>query len=367
MTRASAKTPSRQTVLITGFPRSLTKRLARRALTARPRRTVTLFVRSPDQNEAKSWVQHFEPNERRYLKVVVGDLESVDCGLSGTEARTFQSQLSHIFHADVDSSTPLRDPNRPLGQLARLLEFAKSCDNLRRFVFFSSTFVSGDRSGVVFEEDLECGQRLRTRYEKYLYSAERILRATMPRLPITVLRPSSTIGHSQTGEANGLTEGPSYLLSLMLRLPTEIPVFLPGSGIVPFNIVPVNYVVDAAWTLAHKPDASGRTFHLTDPNPVNAKQAFELLADLANRPAPRFGNFIASLVRRLVRETGLGQLLPFTRVFLGDLTKQVTYDCAGTLELLTGTDVRCPPFEAYADALVLWMASVEGTQRPTST
>ena len=168
---------------------------------------MTLFVNTRHQAEAKSWVQHFEPNERRYLRIVVGDLESVDCGLSGTEARTFQSQLSHIFHADVDSSTPLRDSNRPIQQLARLLEFAKSCDNLHRFIFFSSTFVSGDRSGLVLEEELECGQRLRTRYEKYLYKAERVLRATMPRLPITVLRPSSTIGHSQTGEANGLTKG----------------------------------------------------------------------------------------------------------------------------------------------------------------
>ena len=106
MTRAKKKTPRRQTVLITGFPRSLTKRLTRRALRARPRRTVTLFVNTRHQAEAKSWVQHFEPNERRYLRIVVGDLESVDCGLSGTEARTFQSQLSHIFHADVDSSTP---------------------------------------------------------------------------------------------------------------------------------------------------------------------------------------------------------------------------------------------------------------------
>ena len=171
------------------------------------------------------------------------------------------------------------------------------------------------------------------------------------------------IGHSRTGDASGLTEGPTYLLSLMLRLPMEVPVFLPGSGVVPFNIVPVDYVVDAAWHLAHDPACVGRTLHLTDPNPMSAKQALELLADLANRPAPRFGTWALGMMRGVLRATGLTHHFPLTRALLGELTQEVTYCCAGALERLSTTDIQCPPFDAYADILVIWMARLERERR----
>ncbi|MEE2756285.1 MAG: SDR family oxidoreductase [Myxococcota bacterium] len=350
-------------VLITGFPRLLSKGLARKALNARPRRTIVLLTTHSERDAGEKWAATLTTADRRHLKVVVGNPDSTDAGLSGREVKNLQANLTHIFHADVEPTGPHGDPNIYLANLNRLIMLARSCVRFERFCFFSTAFISGDRSGTICAEELEMGQTLRTPFERYMMKAERIIRASMPRLPMTVFRPSSMIGHSQTGDAHGLTEGPSYLLSLMLRMPTEIPVFLPGSGVVPFNIVPIDYVVDAAWILAYEPAASGRTFHLTDPNPVSAKQAFELLADIANRPAPRFGTLIAGFARRVVGQTRLGHLMPFARVLLGDLTQHVTYDCSGVLELLAPTGVRCPPFDAYADALVIWMANLEKTRR----
>tara|TARA_B100001093_G_scaffold479726_1_gene508961 strand:- start:1318 stop:2409 length:1092 start_codon:yes stop_codon:yes gene_type:complete len=350
-------------VMVTGFPRLLSKGLARKALNTRPRRTVVLLVSHTARDATQEWIEALKSADQRYLKVVNGTPGSVDAGLSGREIKALQANLTHIFHADVEPTGPHGDPNVYLENLNRLIMLSRSCTRFQRFCFFSTAFISGDRSGLVAAEELEMGQSLRTSFERYMMKAEGIIRASMPRLPMTVFRPSSMIGHSQTGDAHGLTEGPSYLLSLMLRMPTEIPVFLPGSGVVPFNIVPIDYVVDAAWVLAYEPAASGRTFHLTDPNPVSAKQAFELLADIANRPAPRFGTLIAGFARRVVAQTRLGRLMPFARVVVGDLTQHVTYDCSGALELLAPTGVRCPPFDAYADALVIWMANLEKTRR----
>ncbi len=350
-------------VLVTGFPRLLSKSLASKALHARPRRTVALLVEPAAKDAAQDWAKTRKPADQRHLKIILGSKNSVDAGLSGAEITSLQANLTHVFHADVEPTGPHGDPNVYLSNLSRLIMLARSCNRFQRFCFFSTAFVSGDRSGVVSAEELEMGQTLRTPFERYMMKAEQMIRASMPRLPMTVFRPSSMIGHSQTGDAHGLTEGPSYLLSLMLRMPTEIPVFLPGTGVVPFNIVPIDYVVNAAWVLAYEPAACGRTFHLTDPNPVSAKQAFELLADIANRPAPRFGTLLAGFARRIVAQTRIGHLMPFTRVLVGDLTQHVTYDCSGALELLARTDIRCPPFDAYADALVIWMANLEKTRR----
>jgi thioester reductase-like protein len=350
---------TRATILITGFPRLLARGLAIQALAASPQRNVAFLVTAEEEQSLRNWVAERFPDAAKRIRILVGQLTTIDLGLSGREIQSLARSLTHIFHAESDLAAPTRLQQQQLLILSRLLTLARDCPYLERFCFYSTAFISGDRSGVVHEEELELGQTLRTPYERTMLSAEQILRAAMPRIPISIFRPSSMIGHSRTGDARGLTEGPSYLLSLMLRLPTEIPVYLPGNGIGPFNIVPVDYVVHASWALAHHPAAVGRTFHLTDPNPISAKQAFELLADIANRPAPRFGTWAVGVARRVLRRSGLGNLLPVTRVLVGDLTQHVIYDCAGTLELLAETDIRCPPFSAYADTLVVWMANLE--------
>ncbi len=235
---------------------------------------------------------------------------------------------------------------------------------LQRLAFFSSAFVSGDRSGVIGEEELDCGQSFRTPFERSLFRCEQLAREAMPRLPITVLRPGSVIGHSRTGESAGLDYGPSYLVKLMVRLPAELPFLLPGSGVVPFNIVPIDYVVRAGWGLATAPEAAGRTFHLTDPNPVSARKAFEILADLANRPTtPFLGGFANRMLRRGLKLSGLSRLAPTKFALFEDLTTHVTYNCSGALEILARAGVSCPPFESYADALVAWVAAYERAQQ----
>jgi len=235
--------------------------------------------------------------------------------------------------------------------------------HLRRVCLLSTAFVSGNRSGLILEEDLDAGQRLRTPYERSMFELEQIARAMMPRVPITVLRPSAMVGNSETGDASGLTEGPKYLLSLMVRLPADIPFLLPGTGVVPFNIVPVDYVVAAGWALAREPSAMGRTFHLTDPNPMSARQAFELVADLMNRSTPFIGSWLGQGIKRALRASGFSRLLPRHMALLEDLTTHVTYCCAGTLECLSSTDIICPPFEAYADAFIKWLANYEKSNR----
>ena len=50
---------------------------------------------------------------------------------------------------------------------------------------------------------------------------------------------------------------------------------------------------------------------------------------------------------------------------LEDLNQNVTYCSAGTLEQLAETEIRCLPFDAYADTLVAWMARMERQHRTT--
>ncbi len=353
-----------ETVFVTGFPWLLARGLVIKILRVDPENRVFLLATPEQADAAEDWLATVPDEGWRRVELLKGRLEDVDLGLAGRDVNRLLAETTLVFHAATYYQGPRAQlRSRNVGHLGAVLGLAREMVRLQRLCFFSTAFVSGDRTGLIREEELECGQGFRTPYEESMYLAEQLARSMMPRLPITVFRPSAMIGHSRTGEASGLTEGPNYLVKLMVRLPAEVPFLLPGSGGVPFNIVPIDYVVRAAWSLARMPEAQGRTFHLTDPNPLSARKAFELLGELADRSAPFVGGLPVTLMRRALRLTGLGRLAPNKLALLEDLTTHVTYSCEGALELLARTTVSCPPFESYADTLVGWVAEYERSAR----
>ena len=350
------------TALVTGFPTLLGRGLVLRGLNLRPDNRVSMLVGAAEVEDAEAFVADLTDAQRARVELLVGNPDGMDLGLAGEAVVGLLDRVTHVFHAghaSMERARPVANARR----LDAVLQLAAEMKRLKRVAVFSTAFVSGDRSGVVLEEELDAGQRLRTPFERSMFDLERLARSAMPRLPITVLRPSAMIGHSRTGEVCDVSEGPTYLMSLMVRLPAEMPILLPGTGVVPFNIVPVDYVVHAAWALATDPAGTGRTFHLTDPNPVSARKAFDLLSARINRPAPFAGRLATRLVGRTLRLPGLRRLAPARIALFEDLTTHVTYSCANTLDLLAGRGVVCPPFESYAETLVAWLAAFEREKR----
>ena len=195
------------------------------------------------------------------VELLVGAPGAIDLGLPGATVRTLLEDTTLIFHAGLTRHGPhARTDGADVTGLANLLGLASDMQRLDRVCVFSTAFVSGTRRGVIYEEELDAGQRFNSPFERSMFAAEQLIRASMPRLPITVLRPSALIGHSRTGDSTGLSEGPNYLIQLMINMPAELPFVLPGRGVVPFNIVPIDYVVHAAWVLAEAPEARSRTF-----------------------------------------------------------------------------------------------------------
>jgi nucleoside-diphosphate-sugar epimerase len=350
--------------LITGFPRLLARGLVRRLTNEHPDSTARLLVPPDEWTAAEAFRDTLAEAAKARVVLVPGRVMDTDLGLPGPAVEDLLAHITHVFHAATLQTGPrgaLRRHN--VDATGRLLELAGEMRVLERFAFFSTSFVSGDRAGLIREEDLYAGQSFRTAFERTMAEAEAMLRDQMPRLPICVFRPSSMIGHSRTGEPDSLDDGPNYLVRLLVRLPAEIPLVLPGSGVVPLNIVPIDYVVRAAVAIARSPEADSRTFHLTDPNPLSARQAFEILSDLAHRPAPFAGNLAARAARGLLRLPGFDRLVPQQVALLEHLSTHVVYDCAGTLDMLARTDIFCPPFETYADHLVAWVARYEREHR----
>jgi thioester reductase-like protein len=222
--------------------------------------------------------------------------------------------------------------------------------------------VSGDRHGTVYEEDLDAGQRFHNAYERTKYEGERLVRAAMRQLPITVLRPSIIVGDSKSGEIDKL-DGPYYLLVLIATNASGLRLPILGRGDAPLHLVPIDYVIEAAWHAARSDGAAGKTFHLVDPDPLTARAVFEGVAEHARTEKPR-GHIPRPVARAVLRTPGLARLGRGPLAFLELLDHAVHFDSTNTAQALAGTTLHCPPLSEYLDVLVRYVLDVSRAQPP---
>ncbi len=318
-----------------------------------PRTIVHAIVRKDDEAEAREVLDGLPLEQRGRVNLLEGNPSSMDLGLSGVELGAIAPEIERIHHMGHVSApgTERKVVERAnVGGAREILEVARVCRSLKCLVFHSTAHVSGDRKGVVLEGELEKGQGFRNDVEETLARGEKMMRAAMAQLPVCVVRPTVVIGDSQTGEVER-AGGPYHLIHLIVTSPPDFPLPLPGQPESLLHFVPVDYYVRAACALGRDARAPGRTFHVGDPGPLTARRVYELVASAGGRTTPR--SFIPSnLTKALLRAPGLDRLAKSPRAFFDALATPVSYSFANTSELLSDTDVRCPPLESYVERLV---------------
>ena len=351
--------------LVTGFPAFTAKRMVRKLVESDARERVTLLHRPQVRLAAEEFLRELKPAARRRVRLLEGDVCDMDLGLSGPEfaglARevTAIHHLASIYHLGVKREVAERVN---VEGTRSVLELAGECSHLRRLCHYSTAQVSGARSGVILEEELEEGQRFRNVYEETKCRAEQLVRAAIAKkLPATVFRPGVIVGDSGTGEIDKF-DGPYYLLVLIVASPLDVSLPLPGRGAAPLHLVPIDFVIDAAYHLSRDSRAVGQTFHLTDPNPFSARSVYQLCAERAERKPPR-GTIPTGLARAVLRAPGLKQLARAPLAFLESFNHQTTYNCRNTQALLEGTRIRCPSFDRYVDVLVRYVRETHSARK----
>jgi thioester reductase-like protein len=341
----------REVVLVTGFPRLVTKLVVREVLAESKHRVVKLLVRAKFRADAEAFVRG-EPDGSR-IEMLEGDAAAIDLGLSGAEFRQLADEVEYIqhhAHVSYEAADPRVAEALNVQGAREVLELARAAKKLKRLVFQSTARVSGDRTGRVLEEDLDAGQGFRSVIEETLFKAERLMRRAMERVPVTVVRPGIVVGHSKTGDVDRF-DGPYLLVLLLLTSPVEIALPLPARGDSPLHLAPVDYVARASVALMSDPGAVGRTFHLVDPAPLPARRVYERIAQIAGRPMPR-GFIPVNFTRALLRTPGLERFVKSPRAFLEQLATPVQYASNSAREILVPKGIECPPFESYAETMV---------------
>lgn len=338
--------------LVTGFPAFSARRLADYLLERGEK--VFLLCQAKFEDAARDLATEAKEKGRPgQLEILVGDVLNIDMGLSGRELKQVSREVKRIHHTAaiyyLGVAAGLTERVNVDGT-RNVLDVAADLAHLDRFVFHSTAFVAGDRTGVILEDELEGGQNFRNAYERTKYEAERLVRARMKDLPISVVRPSVIVGDSKTGRIDRM-DGPYFLIKTILNFPMDVALPLPEGGAYPLNMVPVDYVVAAAEVISRDPGAAGKTFHLTDPNPLSARRVFDIIADNAGRKRPK-GSIPSLAFRYLLRLPGVEMMMRPQRHFFEYFSRLTIYNCMNTLSCLAGSDVTCPMFPSYAPALV---------------
>jgi thioester reductase-like protein len=340
-------------VFFTGFPGFIGTRVVRKLLESDPKLRVATLVEGKMVERAREAADRIGVGDR--IELLAGDIGDRRLGLTDEQRERLTAEVTVAYHlaAIYDLAVPA-----DVAQLVNVdgtgnvLDLLADCRKLERHNYVSTAYVAGDRTGHVYEHELLMGQGFKNHYESTKFQAEVWVRQSLDRIPTTIYRPAIVVGDSQTGETQKF-DGPYYILrtiSRTVRMKTPIPQF--GKSDAPFNVVPVDFVVDALVSAASDPEAVGETFHLVDPEPVTAQELTTLLSreyagkDPAYKLPPKAVE--ASLRSKTVRKAFQG----VPREGIVYLNHPVRFDTRRASAVLARSGLRCPRFEEYVGPMV---------------
>jgi thioester reductase-like protein len=163
--------------------------------------------------------------------------------------------------------------------------------------YVSTAYVCGRRTGCVLESELDQGQDFNNDYERCKCEAEKMVRAADFLDRLTVYRPGIIVGDSRTGYTSTYHGLYLYLRWVWLyaqAIPRDpdgrihAPVRMQLGGDESCHIVPVDWVAATITYLIQHPRLHGQTYHLTQQQPLTARELEEVLSECFNYYGPIF-------------------------------------------------------------------------------
>lgn len=298
------------------------------------------------------------------IRVLKGDITQSNLGLSGSVYADLSTSVTHIIHsaASVQFQLPLEQARMinccGTTNVMALAQKAMNAGRLQRVAYVSTAYVSGKRSGRIFEDELDCGQTFANTYERSKFECERHVRSLIKELPITVFRPSIIVGDSHSGKTS--TFNVLYFpLKLIHRGLLRI---VPGSRHTPTDVVPVDYVCEALCHLfLNTNEGIGKTFHLTAGENIapTAGEVVDLAVDFFNEACAMRHihpiRFVPLHIYHALQRIMRGQVrkaLQLMAIYESYLCVPKSFDDSNTRKALRGTGIAPPPYKRYYQAIL---------------
>jgi nucleoside-diphosphate-sugar epimerase len=331
-----------------------------------PDRRVVVLARPGPRRDALAASGELASSARTTL--LPGDLARPDLGLDASARELIVREVSEIVHcaADTRFDLPLETARavNTAGTQA-LLDLARGCGRLEKFAHVSTVYVVGRASGTFGESPLRHEAGFYNTYQQSKYEAEELVVAAMSELPAVIVRLSSLIGDSRTGQVRQF----NYVHQLMRLFPQNVLPIAPGLPSAPIDLIPTDWAIPA---LAHVVGAGFRpsSVHHICAGPGGSLGVSEMI-DLTARAyaghlegrrwtpirAPRLvslAEFDAYVeARRKEPDRLLNELLRVLGYFLPHLGVHQAFENRKTLDLLEAVNLGEPPsIRAYYEKVV---------------
>ncbi len=339
-------------ILITGAPNYAALQLVWRIVETEPDATICLVVRGDVISAVEGQLAQ-RSGVRERVRVFRGNPCDANLGMQSHEFGEVANSTTDVFHmlAEYHSRNPksfVEEIN--INGTRHTLQSMAHFSALKRFHYYSTAFVCGDRDGVVLESELLQGQSFRNTYERTRYTAELDVRRVGTDLPVTIYRPAMVVGDTRSGEMQ-TTDGAWRLIQNIVR-DTDRPPTIPTTARKwPFNVVPADYVAAAMHAISLRDDSLGKTYHIVDPAPFSVGTAFRLILQHSG-PAGSVFEIGDKLMQTISRSTALERILGKKERRIDELESRALFNSANTQAALRGTGIQCPQLLDYLEVLV---------------
>ncbi len=355
--RLSSHTERRPKVsyFVTGFPGFIATRIVKKLVADHPDQNFTLLVHSSQLQKARNSLADISSeieSAQGQLRIIEGDITKANLGLTKGEQEEMAEATAYVFHlaAIYDLAVPesVAEEINVTGT-QNVTNWVKTLPKLERYVYFSTAYVSGNRKGTILETELIDINGFKNFYESTKFKAEVIVRRAWDEIPTTIIRPGVVTGDSHTGETDKF-DGPYFVMRFIDKF-SKIPIPNLGKGEALFNVVPVNFVVDATCHLAHFKNAEHETYHLVDPSPHSARDAFALICQAQMGFTPRY-TIPLKLVESALSIPAFRRWVGVEKETLEYFNIGPTYDSSQAQKDLAALGLACPDFASYVQKAV---------------
>jgi nucleoside-diphosphate-sugar epimerase len=280
------------------------------------------------------------------FEIIEGDITESSLAIALSDQERLNEKITHVFHLaaiyDLAVQREIAFKINVKGT-SNVNDWVVMLPNLERYVYFSTAYIVGTREGILYETELIRPESFKNHYEETKYEAEVLVNNLKGKKPVTIIRPGIVKGHSESGETIKF-DGPYFMMNFLDRLK-----FLPilprlGSGKAYVNLVPIDYIIQATAYLSFLPEGTGKTYHLTDPNPYQASEIYELMMNelLNRRPV---GTFPLPLGKWFLSIKPIRRYLGVEKEALDYFTWMGKFDNTHAANDLKDSGIRCPDFK----------------------
>ena len=283
-------------------------------------------------------------NSKDRIRVFAGDVTQPQLGLNREDWNAVAGGIDEFYHAAAltNLGASWEEAERINFQgTVHALDLAREATKtgrLRQFFYFSTAYVAGSLTPIhSLEDELPESPVFSNAYEATKYQAERKVREELlAGLPVTIFRPSIVVGDSKCGAVSEFNVIYPFLRLFAHGLLRRIPSRLGHS----FNIVPIDFVVEATFSLTRQREAWGKSFHLVTEEPPTLEMLLQVKEEYGNFPPVEVVQPENFSVEELKPEER--QIFSSLDPYLGYLGSCLTFDTKNTRLALQKTGISFP-------------------------